>query len=423
LGSPHLLQCDRQSGTLDIGVTWVDARGYSNLQSAVDASPAGGSVFFATGERKVPPGGLILDGSICLRGEPGTKLLSNTVAANEPVIRILPGGNQIQNIELHNLFLTCSSRPASALPGHHGLICDIPSDGSKLSGLTLDNISVYNMGDDGIRLTATGLSDSFFVYVTLLRVNCSLSHGHGMHIAFANGLSLTDCFFFSNEKNGLLADSSEISIRGTGFEQNCRAAGLSPDFDAQVRVRNCLIAKFDACRWEGFTTSAQTSRRGLVIENSPGCAVVNCRFVNAALNTTDTTERGIFCTYGGDYAGVMGSVFHGNCFQNVKTSLEIDSTSRPALDCVVFPQFADPGSGDMILPYGAENNGLVMLGGRPSPTSLSTPLQAHGVMLPVMITSGVGDIDAAEAGRLIYNKTLKRLQYWDGSVWRQVATQ
>jgi hypothetical protein len=152
--------------------------------------------------------------------------------------------------------------------------------------------------------------------------------------------------------------------------------------------------------------------------------VTNCKFGNKAMST-DTAARGIYCSYGTSPVGpgVAGSVFFGNIFQNVKTSLEIDGVVNPALDYVVFPQFATEGSGEMILPLNTSNNGLLVLGGRPAPTG-GVPAKARGLLVPAMTATDQTNIGAPEAGRLIFDSSVTPpvLKYWTGVAWRVVAT-
>ncbi len=113
------------------------------------------------------------------------------------------------------------------------------------------------------------------------------------------------------------------------------------------------------------------------------------------------------------------------------TALEIDGTTHPALDCVVFPHNAIAGSGAVILPYGASTKGLVGVGQRDVPTGVANPPpnlptvipgKLHGVLIPTMASADLlGNEPVPEVGRLVYDPTLATLRSWDGIRWKLVS--
>ena len=98
--------------------------------------------------------------------------------------------------------------------------------------------------------------------------------------------------------------------------------------------------------------------------------------------------------------------------------IAIVSDEQHANDCVVFPQFVEAGHGNMILPFGEANNGLVTLGSRrtfPAEVvkGISLPCVAHADARPTL-TSG-------DAGYVMYDLQASRLIYWNGSQWYEVS--
>ncbi len=114
--------------------------------------------------------------------------------------------------------------------------------------------------------------------------------------------------------------------------------------------------------------------------------------------------------------GVVASAFLPNAFHNVKTAIEIDAGSNEAKDCVVFPQRIAAGTGAVKVPTGLANNGLVVLGSRPS-SSAST----RGICVPsVANASARPTLTADDKGYLMYDIGAARLIYWDGTAWNLV---
>ena len=320
------------------------------------------------------------------------RLLPHSTSANQPVIRIVPGGRVLNDILLQDLVITTTSRPGSLVPGNYGIQADVPADGSKISNLVLDRVTVYNMGDDGIYLHAlAGVTDSFFVFVTLRNVQCTLGRHRGLYATNANAVSISNSFFNSNDDCGIRMENSELACWSCGFEDNCQQAdsgsGITAYLGGQVYLRSCSRSSFLSCHWENFATAAQpVNKRGLTLVNSPGVTVSSCWFVNPPVPDLNPsvdpdptgTQRGIYVTYG-DAPGVMACTILPNRFDNVKTAIEIEAGGPPgrseAKDCVIFPQFATSTAsssqrkylnlaGAMILPTHAADNGLVLVGGR-----------------------------------------------------------
>jgi hypothetical protein len=164
------------------------------------------------------------------------------------------------------------------------------------------------------------------------------------------------------------------------------------------------------------------NKRGLMIENGPCCVVGGCRFVNATEDTS-TNDRGIACTFGAGketpVPGVMACCILPNWFDNVQTAIEVDPGDGAAQDCVVFPQRINAGTGQMILPTGLSDSGLMLLGNR----KLGSGGLARGVFVPPRVNTGgnpLPSLTSAEAGYVLFDTTAKTLRIWDGGVWRLV---
>lgn len=330
-------------GGLTTSTNYVDARNYADLQSAADDVAVGGTLFIPNGDYSVPSGGLVIRKSMTIQGETGTRLISFAADEDEPVIKIAPGGLDLESVTVRDLLLQNLELPADPISGNHGLFADVPSDGSKIGFLTLERVRVINMGGDGICLNALGTNDSFFVFVTIRDVWSQRNRGRGLFASYANMINCYGSYFSDNNLDGVRADFSEIAFYSCGFENNCLGdERLDVTFNGQVYLRACTMSRLDNCHFERFTddTDHPFNKRGLMIENGACCIVSGCRFVNAEEDDSGD-DRGIACTYGGGFEtpvpGVLAACLMPNRFENVQTAIEVDAGAGLAQDCVVFP--------------------------------------------------------------------------------------
>ncbi len=396
--------------------SWLNARAFPDLAAAVNACPVGGTVFFPAGDYHVPAGGLVIAKSIALRGEPGTRLFPHAAARDEPVLRIDPGSSYLENIQLFDLELMNAARPAARIPGNYGLVCLVTRPGAKVGLLLLERVRAVNMGDDGIHLEGAATQDRCFVYLTLRNVDAVQGRGDGFALRAGNMVSVYDGYFAGNDGCGVRAWGSTIQFQGCGFENNCHSPLLDEKRGGQVYLDSCTVNRFDACVWEQFATPAQPSnKRGLTIQNSPGCTVGSSWFLNY-VEDPDPRQRGIVCSRS-YLSGVMAYTFLPNRFDNVKTAIEVDSTAgAQAEDCVVFPQMVVAGTGAMLLPSPGPKSGLVRLGGRVrSPQGELIP---RGTGLSALPTSALPALGPGEAGTLLFDLTRRKLVVWDGGAWQ-----
>jgi hypothetical protein len=412
--------------------TWVNARNYSSLQAAVDAAPTGGSVFIPAGDYTVPSGGLVISRRLAICGEPGTRLFSNLVAANQPVIKLDPQATYVEGMQLRDLELNQLQTPSGFLAGNYGIQCDITQVGGKMGFLLLERVRVANMGDDGIHLDGQGTSDRVFVFVTLRNCSSVLCRGNGLYVHFANMLRVDGSYFSGNYLCGAKVNPAEVHFQGCGFENNCKSnqSNLqSPDyidtvFDGQAFVKDCPISRFDACHWETFTGANQPrNKRGLTIVNSPCCVVGNSWFFNAQEDAS-IEQRGIFATYPG--GGSLACVIFPNYFSNVKTAIEIDAAGGSAArDCAVFPQFIQVGTGDLKVPWGKQNSGMVTLGKPYATTEPGVSKLRSAMFLPVVTTGelptpGTPEEKAAQVGLVVFDSQVGLLVMWNGTTWQPI---
>jgi hypothetical protein len=416
---------------------WINAAEYSSLEFAIDAVPAGGTLFIPRGDYNVPTGGLAIDRSMIVQGETGTRLFpfAGIAAAAQPIVDIRANGALLNGVVLRDLVLQNHSQPDGPVVGNYGIKCYVPADGSKVSGLSLERVSVINMGDDGIHLEALGgETDSYFVFVSLREVNSVLCRGRGMFTSFANLVNFNGCYFNHNDLDGVRADLSEVTFYASAFEGNCRTNNNTPDdpfalssiVNGQVYLRTCLVSRFDGCHFENFSGSEHpVNKRGLVIENSQSCIVSGCLFYNAA-EDSDPNERGIYCTFGGGETpvpGVMACAILPNRFENVHTPIEVDAGGRAAQDCIVFPQaIATTGSGGtLMLPTALSDSGVVVLGNRKA----GSEGLARGLFIPPrenkIPDSPLPPLSATEVGYMLFDITNRTIAVWDGTIWRSVT--
>jgi hypothetical protein len=430
LRPPQRLAIDTEAGIVP-DPTWVNARNYASLQAAVDAAPTGGSVFIPAGTYTVPSGGLVIRKPVAVFGEYGTRLLSNSVATNQPVIKIDPQAAVLDGVQLRDLELNQVQSPTGFLAGNYGIQCDIDQIGGKVTALLIERVRVANMGDHGIHLDGQGTNDRVFVFVTLRNVQSSTCRGMGLNVRFANSLTVQNSYFSSNHDNGVKVESVTAYFQGCGFQNNCLSSAVHPVEGGQVFVRSCAISRFVACEFEQFTedpdppTQLRSNRRGLTILNSPCCTVDSSAFFNEAEHS-DVGQRGIYCTYGDDPGptGVAACVIFPCRFDNVKTAIEIDGTEFITRDCAVFPQFIGSGTGDILVPWGVQNSGMVTLGKRYTVSGSGASLMRSAPFLPVVTTQQrptppLGQ-EAAQVGLVVFNSDVQTLQMWNGTAWQAI---
>jgi hypothetical protein len=398
-----------------------------DLQTLVDACPEGGTVFLPSGDYRVPSGGLVLSRPMILRGETGTKLISHADDVNQPVLKIVPGGRDLTGLELHNLHLTNTTRPSVIKTGNYGVQCDVPADGSKIGHIILERIRVSLMGDDGLHFHALGDSDSYIVFATMRNVFVDWCKGNGAYFKIANMLSAYDCYFVANDLCGVVLDQVESQFLGCGFEDNCKsddAERMDEKAAGQVYVLNCPISRFESCHWENFATTNQPiNRRALTIDGSPCCIVGGCRFVNTSSELANTAgnhwPRAIYCRSGVSGSGVMACTILPNRYMNTAVAVEVEASTGIAQDCIVHPQYVESGTGEVLLPVGVANNGLVALGGKRTAGGV-----AKGVAIPCVANSSTRPVlgSGTNLGYVLYDLQAQRLVYWDGGIWREVST-
>ena len=121
----------------------------------------------------------------------------------------------------------------------------------------------------------------------------------------------------------------------------------------------------------------------------------------------------------------MACVFLPNRFLNTKTAIEVETlqANHEALDCVVFPQYVEPGTpsgwGKLVLPAGIADNGLVVVGNRAPATGASqgmgVPAVANTAARPALTQGG-------DQGYVMYDLAAGSLIFRDGQAWQTVRT-
>lgn len=416
----QLASISQSGGASSSGV--VDARNYADLQAAADDVAPGGTLFIPNGDYVVPSGGLVIRKQMTIQGETGTNLFAYSATTNQPVIKIAPGGVVLTRVTLRDLTLQNATLPSSPVSGNYGLLCDVPTDGSKIGNLTLERVFVRYMGDDGIHLSAYATSDSYFVFVALRDCQSFVNRGRGMFASYANLLKSDGSYFVGNDLDGFRGENCELEFHSSGFENNCLTSDtgrLSATLNGQLSLKSCPMSVVSGCHVERFTTSDQpVSKRGIVIEGGSCATIQSTVFVgDSDSETSDTSQRGIFIT-GGSSGAVMACCILPNQFFNVKKAVEIDGGTGLAADCLVTAQRIQVGTGEMMLPTGVSDSGLVLLGNR----KLGTGGFARGVLFPPHSSSGgIPTLDSSEVGYVLLDTTNKAIRIWDGLNWLTVT--
>lgn len=145
-----------------------------------------------------------------------------------------------------------------------------------------------------------------------------------------------------------------LSFTGT-LSGLASAAGNSLTLSAGAAATGFFTATFSGVAYVNcYSTSGSTTlyygefnKHALNIENSPCATVTDCTFGNAS-ESTNTTQRGIYATYGaGSGAGAHCLLIGPQRMANVKTAIEVDSVDS---NCAIYLPWIQSGTGALSLP-------------------------------------------------------------------------
>lgn len=355
-------------------------------KDALTAAVDGDSVYFpGVAPYLAPPEGwqitksieIFGDGPANLATERGTILKPNpATGAPRDVFQIVPDDNtDLANVEIRDLSIKGSG--AAGIGIHH-----LGSTIKKLSAIRISRAVITLMGNEGISLigfsnpaAATGHVQG----VLITETEVSSCGGTGLWTNTAFQVHVERSRFKANAAGAVLALSTELSMYACDFDSNGKVPD-APDApggpivpgEAMVEARSAHIARFDACRFAGFSSTVKALR----LTRAGGGCIGACSFELAtridtatAISLADDEPTGAFT--------IMT-----NRFRGVGKALAVDAPVDSNRGCVVFPQAYDLVSpGDPVptitLPSGARTAPLAVPGLNGPSTTVA------GILVPV----------------------------------------
>lgn len=275
---------------------------FDDLQAAVNATPEGGRLLLAGGTFTVPSGGLIISRSIEIAGlgqGNGTTLRPYSTAVNQPVIKFRSDNaytNLMNGVYIHDLIISGGSpvpdhAPAN-LSGANGI--EIAPDSAQLIwNVTLERVSVYGMGDNGLYVTGNG-GTSAVIGLRVLSCSFTQNWGNGMYLRGATLLETRGNLCASNYKRGAYFYEVDAHCFGDYYEDNCHDATLASGYDGQVRFYAGNIAA-SGINVENFTNDGTAgdarSTRLYQAGTKAGISILNCSGFIGGCNIRNAVEH------------------------------------------------------------------------------------------------------------------------------------
>lgn len=438
-----------------------------DLQAAVDATPAGGTLYLGDGTYTVPSGGLIISHSIAIEGvsQPSdfdttysnaTRLRMGTViraysanAASQPIIVINPGaaysGQSQLSFKLKNVVL--DGRATGYHAGSYG-IYSLREDGEKLETCELDNVVVINTGDTGIHLARNvvdATTDSAIVGFYARRVFCHSCYGRGMYVYDATLASIRDSIFMLNRLTGLYLDGVGCDLSNVAAESNGSAqdGSLTVYEQAQIYAVNCnhfSTIGHHVENFDGATRSTATyfSRIGIYVNACTAVQIGSGFFYNTPYDGAPGgyNEGAPGNNWGGDlwrnYANNQdGTLSGGDESTNVALKVfecrNFNIATQRLLHCYNGITVVRAGAGPYYhyIPGAIANPDVYDYSGY----GCAKPMQGiSGTRLPAMDPTYAEALDPepagviAETGGIMYwDTTNHRLRLWNGSAWSTIT--
>ncbi len=304
----------------------INAMDYASLNAAIAAAEPGDRIY-VPGVRPWPSGN-VLTKSVEIFGDgPGTPgALDGTtfIADNADVFTISSHLGAIGSIHLRDFKI----KQSGTLSGGTGIKCVTP--GHSVDSLRLERISALGVKSDAFVIDAAGQ------FVRNLEMTSCLAVSNerlGLLLRNVRLARLVNSFFNSNGHGGVYAENSGVAIYVGGMEQNSKGALAS---QGQIEVRNCPLARLDACHFELFAQAVNTNRDIACDIADGGGAIVlgGCYF--ALDNSTHGTAIRI-------QAGTKGPVTV-LCNRHTRVTTLVEVAANTAVGALL-PQFDDGADG------------------------------------------------------------------------------
>lgn len=388
----------------------------ANLQDAIYNLPAyGGKIVLGPGIFTVPSGGLVIDRPVEIAGAGGvgtttnygvTTLVPYSLAANQPVIRVVSGDaytEKVESVYLHDFAINGGAPSPQAtkavLDSSYGIRIT-PSSTQIVRNVVLERVYVTHMSNSGLFVTGDGGQSS----VVGLRVrDCTFTEnwGDGLYVTGATLFTTQSVLSAANFRRGAYYGSvSPVSV-GDYFEDNCHDSTLVAGYDGQMTLFSGTVhvtgAAFEAFNHYGATDShpyyrqQRSTQAGIAAQSISG-EISGCRFLNTEV-TSAPNQYGIHV----DNTNYNSTLRIGaNRFDYI--NFAIVQTAGVQRNQTVEPQSIGAGTPSLSGVYG---QAILMLPGAP----VATP-------------------DTSDTAHLYWNKTKNRLMMWDPlyAKWDTVTT-
>jgi hypothetical protein len=314
----------------------------------------------------------------------------------------------LPNIYIHDLSIGQGIEPTPA-DSSNGIFCVNPSS-KALTGFRLARVSVFNMGNDGIHLEGSNPGAGAIVGLSIEDSGAGFNRRHGLLVTNATVMTVVNGGFSENYGAGaVLIGCPGVHVIRTAFQGNQKLGGAWTA--AQLFLESCHPFLVSGGHFEDFTPSTP---------NSPAISLSNCLGGYIGSNSFGTPSA--TGTTGIVVANMTKSIVVGpNLWADVDilVSVEDDTT---VTSCTIQPQsiYSSNNVASKISVPEAVNRGHVVF----SPVGNTSDLTA-GFAFP-RLTAAKRDAISAPAsggsrreGLFVYNDGTKRLNYWDGSTWRE----
>ena len=383
----------------------------------------------APGPYFAPPGGWRIKRSIELFGDGAgravfqdpkhTSTMLRPASTNDPVLVLdlseVPTGQSLWNVYLHDLQIGQTVNvPAPAGPRSNGVFLQI-TDEKTVSNLRLARLFIYGMGNDGIHLEGKdGISDP--VGVTIENCNSIYNRRHGLLARYVNQLDVRGGAYRGNwHKGAQIQSCPAVHVTATTLESNQKAgAGVDTLAAAQLFVEDSGGFQVSGCHFEGFANKGGSSATAVTINSCGGYIGENYFYINRE-------SRGATGIYIGwsSQSIVVGA----NQWCWVDKLVEVADLPT-TISCTILPQNVAHwarAESRIVLPDAPDRGHLMVV-----PTANGSNLTA-GLALP-RLSKGKRDAMSSlaaggtlRAGLLIFNDSTGKLNYYDGSAWRELT--
>ena len=377
----------------------------------------GDRIHIASGIYRAPANGWFIRRSLELFGDGAGDLAGSATRLKpfqdgHPVLVLKTpdrtGTNFLENVFIRDLQIRQDAKPTVFARGGNGIVWQqlAGTRQRNIGNLRLARLMIANMAGDGINLTASDSADTYLVGASITDVDVRDCLGHGLAIYRGTVVYILGGYYHLNGKTGAdLSSCVGARIIGSSFESN-GGNGLP---ELELASSNGFMVEGN--HFEQFDSGGP----GAIRVGGVGGYIGSNVFVNVGGPARATTGIHI----GSDPPMAQGIVVGPNWWTNVNTLIAIlDSDS--VRSCVVMPQTVSwsPGVASRIVVPEAPDRGHIVHASTSNTSNLTAGLALPGLSAAkrdAMTAASSGG--TRRDGLFVYNDGTKRLNHWDGSRW------